>query len=266
MLDNQRIAVVLPAYNAEATLEKTYREIPRKVVDEVVLVDDGSSDATARISKDLGITTICHGHNLGYGANQKTCYRHALSLSADIFVMLHPDYQYSPRLIPAMAAMIVSGEFDVVLGSRILGGTALKGGMPVYKYCANRFLTWFENLLTGAKLSEYHTGFRAFSRRVLEVLPLGSNSNDFVFDNQILVQALHFGFRVGEISCPTRYNADASTINFGRSIVYGLGVMGCSLQYRIQRTGLWSFPVFDPAGKLEPRLNDASESGGSHHE
>ena len=180
--------------------------------------------------------------------------------------MLHPDYQYSPRLIPAMAAMIVSGEFDVVLGSRILGGTALKGGMPVHKYCANRFLTWFENLLTGAKLSEYHTGFRAFTRRVLEVLPLESNSDDFVFDNQILVQALHFGFRVGEISCPTRYNADASTINFGRSIAYGLGVMVCSLQYRIQRTGLWSFPVFDPAGKLEPWLNDASENGGSHHE
>ncbi len=178
--------------------------------------------------------------------------------------MLHPDYQYSPRLIPAMAYMVVSGEFDVVLGSRILGGTALKGGMPVHKYCANRFLTWFENVLTGAKLSEYHTGFRAFSRKVLEALPLARNSNDFVFDNQILVQALHFGFRVGEISCPTRYNADASTISFGRSIVYGLGVMGCSLQYRIQRAGLWSFPVFDPAGKLAPRLIDASGSGGHH--
>ena len=266
MLENQRIAVLLPAYNAEATLERTYREIPRTVVDEVVLVDDGSSDATARISRDLGIETICHAHNLGYGANQKTCYRHALALSADVFVMLHPDYQYSPRLIPAMAAMIVSGEFDLVLGSRILGGTALKGGMPVHKYGANRFLTWFENLCTGAKLSEYHTGFRAFSRRVLEELPLESNSNDFVFDNQILVQALHFGFRVGEISCPTRYNSDASTINFRRSIVYGLGVMGCSLQYRIQRTGLWSFPVFDPAGKLEPRLNGLSEIGGGHHE
>ena len=266
MLDDQRIAVVLPAYNAAATLERTYREIPRNVVDEVVLVDDGSSDATVRISRDLGIKTIRHARNLGYGANQKTCYRHALSLSADVFVMLHPDYQYSPRLIPAMASMIVSGKFDLVLGSRILGGSALKGGMPVYKDCANRFLTWFENLLTGAKLSEYHTGFRAFTRRVLEVLPLASNSNDFVFDNQILVQALHFGFRVGEISCPTRYNVDASTINFGRSIVYGLGVMECSLQYRIQRTGLWSFPVFDPAGKLEPRLNDASHSSGSHHE
>ena len=223
-------------------------------------------DATARISKDLGIKTIRHARNLGYGANQKTCYRHALSLSADVFVMLHPDYQYSPRLVPAMAAMIVSGEFDLVLGSRVLGGTALKGGMPVHKYGANRFLTWFENLFTGAKLSEYHTGFRAFSRRVLEELPLESNSNDFVFDNQVLVQALHFGFRVGEISCPTRYNADSSTINFGRSIVYGLGVMGCSLQYRIQRTGLWSFPVFDPAGKLETRPNDSPETGESHHE
>ena len=260
MLDNQRIAVILPAYNAEATLERTYREIPRNVV------DDGSLDATARISKDLGIKTIRHARNLGYGANQKTCYRHALSLSADVFVMLHPDYQYSPRLVPAMAAMIVSGEFDLVLGSRVLGGTALKGGMPVHKYGANRFLTWFENLFTGAKLSEYHTGFRAFSRRVLEELPLESNSNDFVFDNQVLVQALHFGFRVGEISCPTRYNADSSTINFGRSIVYGLGVMGCSLQYRIQRTGLWSFPVFDPAGKLETRPNDSPETGESHHE
>ncbi len=180
--------------------------------------------------------------------------------------MLHPDYQYSPRLVPAMAAMIVSGEFDLVLGSRVLGGTALKGGMPVHKYGANRFLTWFENLFTGAKLSEYHTGFRAFSRRGLEKLPLESNSNDFVFDNQVLVQALHFGFRVGEISCPTRYNADSSTINFGRSIVYGLGVMGCSLQYRIQRTELWSFPVFDPAGKLETRPNDSPETGESHHE
>ena len=266
MLDNQRIAVILPAYNAEATLERTYREIPRNVVDEVVLVDDGSLDATARISKDLGIKTIRHARNLGYGANQKTCYRHALSLPADVFVMLHPDYQYSPRLVPAMAAMIVSGEFDLVLGSRVLGGTALKGGMPVHKYGANRFLTWFENLFTGAKLSEYHTGFRAFSRRVLEELPLESNSNDFVFDNQVLVQALHFGFRVGEISCPTRYNADSSTITLGRSIVYGLGVMGCSLQYRIQRTGLWSFPVFDPVGKLETRPNDSPETGESHHE
>ena len=266
MLENQRIAVVLPAYNAEATLERTYHEIPRNVVDEVVLVDDGSSDATARISRDLGIRTIRHAHNLGYGANQKTCYRHALSLSADVFVMLHPDYQYSPRLIPAMAAMIVSGEFDLVLGSRILGGTALKGGMPVHKYGANRFLTWFENLFTGAKLSEYHTGFRAFSRRVLEELPLEGNSNDFVFDNQILIQALHFGFRVGEISCLTRYNSEASTINFARSIVYGLGVMACSLQYGIQRTGLWSFSVFDPAGKLEPRRNDHAETGEGQHE
>ena len=266
MLENHRIVVVLPAYNAEATLERTYREIPRNVVDDVVLVDDGSSDATARISRDLGIRTIRHAHNLGYGANQKTCYRHALSLPGDVFVMLHPDYQYSPRLIPAMAAMIVSGEFDLVLGSRILGGKALQGGMPLHKYGANRFLTWFENLMTGAKLSEYHTGFRAFARRVLEVLPLEGNSNDFVFDNQILVQALHFGFRVGEISCPTRYNSDASTINLPRSIVYGLGVMACSLQYRIERTGLWSFPVFHPAGTLKPRIHDDPGSEGGRHE
>ena len=242
--------MILPAYNAAATLKRTVSEIPWNVVDELLLVDDGSSDETARISQDLGIRTIQHAQNLGYGANQKTCYRSALALPADVFVMLHPDYQYSPRLIPAIAAMVVSGEFDLVLGSRILGGTALKGGMPLYKYLANRFLTWFENLLTGAKLSEYHTGFRAFSRTLLEELPLANNSDDFVFDNQILVQALHFGFRLGEISCPTRYNSDASTLNLRRSILYGIGVMACGLQYRLQRMGIWSFAVFNAEGKL----------------
>ncbi len=260
MLENQRIVVVLPAYNAAATLKRTFKEIPWNVVDELVLVDDGSSDETARISKELGIRTIRHPRNLGYGANQKTCYRIALARPADVFVMLHPDYQYSPRLIPAIAAMIVSGEFDLVLGSRILGGSALKGGMPLYKYVSNRFLTWFENLLTGAKLSEYHTGFRAFSRDLLEKLPLANNSDDFVFDNQILVQALHFGFRLGEISCPTRYNSDASTINFRRSIRYGMGVMACSLQYRLQRMGLWSFALFNPKARLEPAPHDSTSA------
>lgn len=252
MLDNQKIAVVLPAYNAAATLERTYREIPHGVVDEIVLVDDGSADETVHIARTLGIRTIQHAENLGYGANQKTCYRHALTLDADVFVMLHPDYQYPPSLIPAMAAMIVSGRFDLVLGSRILGGTALAGGMPFYKYVANRFLTLIENLLTGAKLSEYHTGFRAFSRRVLEDLPLAGNSDDFVFDNQILVQALHFGFRLGEISCPTHYDSDASTISFSRSVKYGLGVLLCGIQYRMQRLGLWSFRIFDEGDRLIP--------------
>ncbi len=256
MLDNQRIIVLLPAYNAASTLEKTFQEIPWNVVDEVVLVDDGSSDETANISIKLGIKTIQHHQNLGYGANQKTCYRSALSRKAEVFVMLHPDYQYSPQLIPAIAAMVISGEFDLVLGSRILGGTALKGGMPLYKYIGNRFLSWFENVLTGAKLSEYHTGFRAFSRKLLEELPLANNSDDFIFDNQILIQALHFGFRLGEISCPTRYNADASSINIRRSILYGFGVMACSLQYRLQRMGLWSFKIFNPEGKLKPVIEE----------
>jgi glycosyltransferase involved in cell wall biosynthesis len=252
LLQGKRIAVVLPAYNAAATLERTLDEIPRDLVDEIVLVDDASRDDTVEIAQRLGLRTFVHDVNRGYGGNQKTCYREALKLEADIFVMLHPDYQYTPRLIPAMAGMLVSGEYDIVLGSRILGGKALKGGMPLYKYVANRILTVAENLLTLAKLSEYHSGYRAFSRTVLEELPLLENSDDFLFDNQILLQALFFGFRIGELSCPTRYFAEASSINFARSVHYGVGVLKTALQYRLQKLGLVRFPIFEPDGRKIP--------------
>ena len=249
MLQGKRIAVVLPAYNAAVTLERTYREIPRDLVDGVLLVDDASEDETVAVARRLGVQTFIHPTNRGYGANQKTGYREALKLSADVFIMLHPDYQYTPRLIPAMASMVVSEEYDLILGSRILGGTALKGGMPLYKYISNRFLTSVENMLTLAKLSEYHTGYRAFSRQVLETLPLEENSDDFVFDNQIIVQALYFGFRIGEISCPTHYFPDASMINFSRSGKYGLGVLATGFQFRLQKWGLGRFAIFDPKGR-----------------
>ncbi len=231
----------MPAYNAEKTLEKTYSEIPQDIVDDIILVDDGSHDSTVRIAKRLGIHTVIHPVNRGYGANQKTCYREALKRGADIVIMLHPDYQYSPRLITAMASMIASGHYDVVLGSRILGGGALKGGMPLYKYIANRFLTFIQNLFLRAKLSEYHTGYRAFRREVLETLPLGENSDDFVFDNEILTQVIYFGYRVGEISCPTRYFKEASSINFIRSIRYGFGVLWTVLRFILQKTDIISF-------------------------
>ena len=223
MLHQKKIVVVMPAYNAAKTLDMTYQEIPKDIVDEVILVDDASRDDTAKQAAELGIHTIIHPENRGYGGNQKTCYAEALAKGADVVVMLHPDYQYSPRLITAMSSMIVSGHYDLVLGSRILGGMALKGGMPRYKYVANRMLTFIENLALGVKLSEYHTGYRAFSRPLLETLPLEVNSDDFVFDNQMLAQAVYFGFRIGEISCPTRYFDDASSISFRRShcsIVY----------------------------------------------
>lgn len=249
MLQGTRVAVVMPAYNAAATLERTLKDIPRDVVDEIVLVDDASRDETVEVAHRLGLRTFVHDVNRGYGANQKTCYREALKLDADIFIMVHPDYQYTPRLIPAMAGMIISGEYDIVLGSRILGGKALQGGMPLYKYAANRVLTVAENLLTLAKLSEYHTGYRAFTRKVLEELPLLENSDDFLFDNQILVQALFFGFRIGELSCPTRYFAEASSINFSMSVRYGLGVVKTALQYRLQRLGLARFSIFEPNGR-----------------
>ena len=241
--------MVLPAYNAAQTLRKTFEEIPGRLVDHILLVDDASSDDTVAIARELGIATILHAANRGYGANQKTCYREALKTDADIFIMLHPDYQYTPRLIPAFASMILSGEYDLVLGSRILGGTALAGGMPTYKYVANRLLTFLENLLVGAKLSEYHTGYRAFSRGVLERLPLLENSDDFLFDNQILVQARSFGYRIGEVSCPTRYFGEASSINFHRSVRYGIGVLWTSVQYRLQKHRLASFRIFDPEGR-----------------
>ncbi len=244
MLNGRKVAVVLPAYNAAKTLEITYNEIPFEFVDDVILVDDASRDDTADVAKRLGITTIVHEENKGYGGNQKTCYRAALDLGADIVVMLHPDYQYTPRLITAMASMIAYGEFDAVLASRILGIGALKGGMPLYKYVANRFLTLFENLMLGQKLSEYHTGYRAFSREILEKLPLDANSDDFVFDNQMLAQIVWFGYRIGEVSCPTKYFEEASSINFRRSVVYGMGVLRTSLLFRLNRWGLIASSVF----------------------
>jgi len=244
MLNKKKLVVILPAYNAAKTLEKTWQEIPFEYVDDVVLVDDASRDNTVEEAGRLGIKTIVHTDNRGYGGNQKTCYRAALDLGADIVIMLHPDYQYTPRLITAMAAMIAWGEFDAVLASRILGRGALKGGMPLYKYVANRFLTCSENLLLGQKLSEYHTGYRAFSREVLERLPLEQNSDDFVFDNQMLAQIAWFKFRIGEVSCPTRYFPEASSINFRRSVVYGLGVLKTALQFRFNKMGLADSPLF----------------------
>jgi glycosyltransferase involved in cell wall biosynthesis len=231
MIASRRVVVVLPAYHAGRTLEQTVKEIPRDVVDDVLLVDDASQDDTVEVARRLGLRTFVHPQNLGYGGNQKTCYREALRLGADIVVMLHPDYQYSPRLVGAMAHMVASGHYDVVLGSRILAQDATAGGMPLYKYLANRVLTAVQNLLMNQKLSEYHTGFRAFSRTVLETLPLEKNSDDFVFDNQMLCQAVRAGFRIGEISCPTLYFPEASSINFRRSVVYGFGVLACAWQH-----------------------------------
>ncbi|HLE09087.1 MAG TPA: glycosyltransferase family 2 protein [Thermodesulfobacteriota bacterium] len=245
MLHGKKIVVVLPAYRAEKTLGMTYNDIPFDIVDEVVLVDDFSCDRTVDVAKRLGIKNIVvHDRNRGYGANQKTCYSEALELGADIVVMVHPDYQYSPKLITAMASMIASGEFDVVLGSRILGKGALKGGMPLYKYIANRALTFIENILLGYKLSEYHTGYRAFGRDVLRSLPLYRNSDDFVFDNQMLAQAVFFGYRIGEITCPTRYLTDASSINFQRSVAYGIGVLITAFKFRLQKSGIARFKIF----------------------
>ena len=249
MLHQKKIIVVLPAYNAAKTLELTYREIPHDIVDEVILVDDASRDDTAVRANELGIHTIIHSENRGYGGNQKTCYAEALSHGADVVVMVHPDYQYSPRLITAMASMVLSGHYDVVLGSRILGGRSLKGGMPLYKYIANRFLTLVENLALGVKLSEYHTGYRAFNRRVLESLPLDANSDDFVFDNEMLAQAVHFGFQIGEISCPTKYFEGASSINFRRSVKYGFGVLATSLKFLLQRWGIMHSSIFEARGR-----------------
>lgn len=242
MILNKKLVVILPAYNAAATLKKTYDEISNMYVDDIILVDDASHDGTPDISTQLGIDTLRHPKNLGYGANQKTCYREALKRGGDIVVMIHPDYQYSPRLIPAIAAMIASGHYDIVLGSRILGGRACKDGMPVYKYIGNRMLTLIQNIVFGAKLSEYHTGLRAFSRAALETLPFDENSDDFLFDNEILVQAIYFGFRIGEISCPTRYFKEASSINFTKSLKYGIGVLCATLKYLLAKTGIVRFP------------------------
>lgn len=235
----------MPAYNASETLEKTFFEISEGVADFVLLVDDASADNTVDLSRNLGINTFVHEENLGYGGNQKSCYREALKLDADIFILLHPDYQYTPKLIPAMASMLMADVYDVVIASRILTGTALKGGMPLYKYFFNRVLTLLENMLTFAKFSEYHSGYRAFTREFLETVPWYKNSSNFVFDNQILLQALYFGFKIGEISCPTRYSADSSSINFFSSLRYGAGVLKAALQYRLQRMGIMKFEIFN---------------------
>jgi glycosyltransferase involved in cell wall biosynthesis len=246
MFNNHKIVVVLPAYNAANTLEQTYQEIPMDLVDEVVLVDDASRDDTLRVAQTLGIRHIIrHEQNKGYGGNQKSCYKKALELGADVVIMLHPDYQYTPKLIPAMISLIAGDLYPVVLGSRILGKGALAGGMPRYKYVANRLLTLVQNWLTGEKLSEYHTGYRAFSRQVLESLPLNRNSDDFVFDNQMLSQIIYAGYTIGEITCPTRYFAEASSINFSRSVTYGMGVLGVSIQHFLQRKGLAKFSLYE---------------------
>lgn len=249
MLNGKKIVVVMPAYNAEKTLQRTVAEIPRETVDEILLVDDASTDKTVAKSVELDLITFEHERNFGYGRNQKTCYREALARGADVVVMLHPDYQYSPRLIVPMAGMIAFGEYDVVLGSRILGKSAIAGGMPIYKYVANRFLTLAQNILMSQKLSEYHTGFRAFSREVLENLPLEENSDDFVFDNEMLAQAAFFGYRIGEISCPTRYFAEASSINFSRSVKYGFGVLSTSIKFRLHRWKLVKSKIFRESDK-----------------
>lgn len=249
MYQQHRVVVVLPAYNAARTLETTFREIPTDLVDEVVLVDDASPDDTVAEARRLGIRhVIRHERNRGYGGNQKTCYRTALDLGADIVVMLHPDYQYTPKLLPAMVSLIAEGVYPVVLGSRILGKGALRGGMPLYKYVANRALTLAQNLLVGEKLSEYHTGYRAFSREVLERLPLERNSDDFVFDNQMLSQIIYAGYPIAEITCPTRYFEEASSINFRRSVTYGLGVLGVSARHFLQRKGLGRFALYEGLG------------------
>lgn len=249
MILGKKLIVIMPAYNAALTLKKTYEELPHEYVDEVILVDDASKDDTYRLAAELGIKTIIHPENRGYGGNQKTCYREALRHNADIVVMVHPDYQYSPKLVAAMASMIASGHYDVVLGSRILGGMALKGGMPLYKYMANRVLTLVENMALGVKLSEYHTGFRAFTREVIETLPLEENSDDFVFDSEMLVQAVYFGFRLGELSCPTRYFKEASSINFRRSVKYGFGVLGTIIKYLVAQWKIKDITILNVNGK-----------------
>jgi glycosyltransferase involved in cell wall biosynthesis len=255
LINNRRIAVVLPAYNAALTLKRTCDEIPRDLVDDIILTDDASRDETVSIARALGLHVIQHVKNRGYGGNQKTCYAAALSRGADIVIMLHPDYQYSPRLLPAMACMLASGHYDAALASRILGRGAIQGGMPLYKYIFNRMLTFAQNVLIGAKMSEYHSGYRAWTRQVLEALPLEKCSDDFVFDNQMLALALHRGFRIGEISCPTKYFPEASSINFRRSMIYGLGVLRTSLEFRLNRMGLRG-TIFDtpppPAATASP--------------
>lgn len=246
MYKGKKVIVVMPAYNATKTLKKTYDEIDTQIVDEVVLVDDHSKDNTSEYAKNLGIQhVIRHDENKGYGGNQKTCYKKALELGGDIVIMVHPDYQYTPLLIPAMVSIIGNDLYPCVLGSRILGNGALRGGMPYYKYVANRFLTFFQNLLTGQKLGEYHTGYRAFSREILETINLDANSDDFVFDNQMLSQIIYYGFEIGEVTCPTKYFEEASSINFKRSSIYGLGVLRTSFIHRLCKMGLWNSKLYE---------------------
>lgn len=246
MIYGQKVVVVMPAYKAASTLERTYNEIPFDIVDDVILVDDHSPDNTLEEAKRLGIKhVIRHEQNKGYGGNQKTCYAKAIEIGADIVVMLHPDYQYTPLLLEAMVFPIARGVFDVMLGSRILGNGALQGGMPLYKYIANRFLTFFENVMINQKLAEYHTGYRAFSKNVLTALPLEKNSDDFVFDNEMLGQIVFAGFSIGEVTCPTKYFDEASSINFKRSMKYGFGVLGVSIAFRLQKWGLAKFKIFE---------------------
>ena len=252
MLNNKKIVVVLPAYNAEKTLKTTYDDIPKDIVDEIVMVDDYSRDRTVEVARSLGVRVFVHDKNMGYGANQKTCYREALSLGADVIIMLHPDYQYPPKLITAMAAPITAGVFDIMLGSRILCNNAVKGGMPLYKYFANRILTLVENAILGCKLSEYHTGYRAFSKEVLRSLPILENSDDFIFDNEMLAQALYFGYNVGELSAPSQYTKDSSSINFRRSVVYGISVLITAFKYFLQKHSMAKFHIFDSNGGKIP--------------
>jgi len=263
VIGGRRVAVVLPAYNAEQTLARTVAELDREVADDILLVDDASTDATAEVARELGLHVVLHPRNVGYGGNQKTCYRTALTRGADIVVMVHPDYQYSPRLMPSLAAMVASGEYDVALGSRILGNGAIRGGMPRYKYFANRILTASENVLFGTKISEFHTGYRAYSREVLTTIRLDELSDNFVFDNQILAQVLAAGFRIGEISCPTRYEADSSSIGLLASIRYGVGVMATGMDYRLHMLG-WRRPPYleqlraNAVTSVSPSHDDAS--------
>jgi glycosyltransferase involved in cell wall biosynthesis len=256
MISGKRVIVVMPAYNAESTLARTVAEVPN-TVDEIIIVDDHSKDRTVEVARELGLPVFSHATNMGYGANQKTCYTEALRRGADIVVMVHPDYQYTPKLIPALAECVASGLYDVALGSRILGGRSLQGGMPAYKYIANRFLTAAENVLIDEKLSEYHTGYRAFSRQLLLTLPLNENDDDFVFDNQMLVQAVYFGYRIAEVTCPTLYFEEASSINFRRSVVYGLGVLTTALRCRAARMGFGVPPFLRKDGR---KLDDPRQA------
>ena len=258
MINGKKIVVVMPAYNAEKTLEVTYNEIYKDFVDKVILVDDNSSDNTKEIAKKLDITTIVHKKNTGYGGNQKSCYLAAIKAGADIVIMLHPDYQYTPKLVPAMASMLAFGEYDACLGSRMLTNSAIKGKMPLYKFIANKCLSWFQNLLLGEKLSEYHTGFRAFTKEILMNLPLKDCSDDFIFDNEMLALTYYYGYSIGEISCPTKYFPDASSINFKRSVKYGFGVLGVSLAYFLARLSIYKTKIFKKDAK-KLNINDEIE-------